>query len=303
MDLSRDYNLYAVFMKVCEIKSYSKVAEQLGYSAHQSISDKMVALAKQLGVKTLFVRHSRGVVPTAEALKLYEKVKSSFEASMREFNENSPAVIKMIVPATFVTGYMADFFKEFQKKYKNFVFEFFHRISGESYELFLQKEIDVVIDLKQVCEKYNLEEIELVKLRHIFIASKKFLKDKNLGESIGPSELDNISFIAHRENVKMVSRNFSPNIFIKTASLEPILPLVENGTGIGIYPKEFFEQQNKNDDVIEIEIANTTIDNITMICGFGKDATRATKIFVSELKKYCDEKLKLFLLPVIDNNH
>lgn len=71
---------YDIFIKVCEYRNYSKVAEVMGLSAHNIVSYKMKKLARRLGVETLFLRDSRGVTPTYTAFELYAKVKVALQA-------------------------------------------------------------------------------------------------------------------------------------------------------------------------------------------------------------------------------
>ena len=52
----------------------------MGYTCHQTVSERMRELAKILGAEALFIRHSRGVTPTPVALQLYEHIKKALDA-------------------------------------------------------------------------------------------------------------------------------------------------------------------------------------------------------------------------------
>ena len=79
--MARDkYYLYFIFTKVCEYRSYSRVAKVMGYTCHQTVSERMRELAKILGAEALFTCHSRGVTPTPAALQLYEHIKEALDA-------------------------------------------------------------------------------------------------------------------------------------------------------------------------------------------------------------------------------
>ena len=294
MDLSRDYNLYAVFMKVCEIKSYSKVAEELGYSAHQSISDKMVTLAKQLGVKTLFVRHSRGVVPTAEALKLYDQVKASFnslsmvEDDIKEFTENSSAVINVVIPATVASIILSEFFKQFHMDFPNIKFKLFNRAKQENFDLLAQGKVDFVVDFDHVCKKYGLQVYDLFYAELVFIASKKYLQDNGIKDKIGNDVLARNPIIAQEEALNYYHENSSNIIvpFITVANTESIFNMVQQCVGIGLYYKQLLNKFN-DENIIALKIAEEKTKPLKIVCGHRKDSlTKSRKIFLTELLKF-----------------
>ena len=74
------YLLYTVFINLCECRSYSKTARELGYASHKIISQKMLSLAKLLGAKSLFTRTKRGVTPSKAAMDLYYQIKPALDA-------------------------------------------------------------------------------------------------------------------------------------------------------------------------------------------------------------------------------
>ena len=302
MDLSRDYNLYAVFMKVCEIKSYSKVAEELGYSAHQSISDKMVTLAKQLGVKTLFVRHSRGVVPTAEALKLYNKVRALFgelslaEDDARDFDKYTKTTIRMCIPSTIVI-FFSEYFKEFNQKYPNVKFDFHSRPHREDPDITTTGGVDFVIDLKQVCEKYSLKTIDLFTHECIFIASNKYLESEGLSKNMTKEQFLKLQIIAHNEFIKkFINRAELPlELFMATSTADAIFDLVKSGLGAGQFFEKLFDRIIKIDkdcDVVKLNIRDLKLPKITISCGYNYgQISKASKAFIDGLAEYCQAKI------------
>ncbi|MCL2846751.1 MAG: asparaginase domain-containing protein [Firmicutes bacterium] len=77
MNNQRNYNLYASFFALYQTGTMSDAAEMLKYDSHTSVSKNIKALETELGVK-LFTPHSRGVAPTMEATRLYERIHPLF---------------------------------------------------------------------------------------------------------------------------------------------------------------------------------------------------------------------------------
>ena len=79
--MRKNLNTYYIFINVCDYRKYTKVAEILGYASHKIIGEYMQEYANRLGVgiDKLFVRNSRGVTPTDEALELSAKIKAALQ--------------------------------------------------------------------------------------------------------------------------------------------------------------------------------------------------------------------------------
>lgn len=71
-------NLYRIFCKVAQSKSYSEAAEKLGLSV-PNVSKQISSLEEQLNLK-LFNRESKGVTLTTDGQELYEIVNKSLSS-------------------------------------------------------------------------------------------------------------------------------------------------------------------------------------------------------------------------------
>ena len=71
-------NLYRIFCKVAQSKSYSEASEKLNLSV-ANISTQITNLEEQLGLK-LFNRESKGVTLTENGKELYEIVNKSISS-------------------------------------------------------------------------------------------------------------------------------------------------------------------------------------------------------------------------------
>ena len=291
----KDYNLYAIFLKAVELKNYSRVAEVVGLSSHKIVSDKMKLLEEKLGVK-LFVRSFRSMEPTSDAVALYEKVKThlegidAVESSLGEFEPDSKATIKLIAPSPFVTHFLFDFFQRFNKTYPNVNFHFYNRSDVINYEMFLQRKIDLAIDLDYNPKPLTENAVKLFSFELMLIASKNYLASNNFSTKIDKNMLAKLRIIGHSEHLALLG-GLKPGSFIATATLEPVFSYVEQGGYVGICHTMLYDRLNKNTDVVvPLDVFDLDMPRFDIICNFNKETvSKAAKVFVEELVKYCAE--------------
>ena len=69
-------NLYKTFLEVYELRNLSQTAKKL-YISQSAVSQNIKSLENQLGV-TLFKKSTKSVIPTNDAVLIYEDVKNAF---------------------------------------------------------------------------------------------------------------------------------------------------------------------------------------------------------------------------------
>ena len=286
---TKDYNLFYVFTKVCELKSYSKVAEVMEYGSYQIISEKMQTLASRLGINKLFVRHSRGVEPTSEALALYDRVKKSLgeidnaEDSIKVFDENSDALIRIAIPSTTLSIEFLDYFVKFTEKYPKVRLEC---ISKDSLDLLRQNKIDLAIDYEHTFEGQNFNVIRLLKDEFIFIASKSFLAKHGLSANMSLRDIEKTALITCHFLNELISKTKIPfRPFITTPTFESLFALVKKEIGIGFFSATAFNQIADKGDVIKLNIPNVFSSNFS--CAHNhKRLSKPATAFVEGLLEY-----------------
>ena len=98
-------NLYRIFCKVAQSKSYSEAAEKLSLSV-PNVSKQISSLEEQLNLK-LFNRESKGVTLTSDGQELYEIVNKSIssfdfaEKMAKNKNDMESGCIKIGCPSHF----------------------------------------------------------------------------------------------------------------------------------------------------------------------------------------------------------
>jgi len=288
--LDANLNLYKTFIAVYEARKISGASVNIGI-AEPTINYQIRELEKMLGAK-LFTSHSRGVEPTSEADTLYPSAMAAISTlekaaeNLRTFDENSEAKIRMILPTTMAVTTLGHFFRDFRKKYPKIELEIYSRAQQENYNLFSLGQVDFVIDTDDICKKQNLKTIDFLTLNLVFIASKKFLIMNGFSQIIDKNDLSKLALIGHVENIKKIINETELELspYIKTSSYEPIYPLVRLGTGIGLFTREYMENQD-NDDVVELTIKNFNMQpQIKISCGYDKSRlTKASMAFIDDL--------------------
>ena len=114
-------NRYIAFQKIVSMGSFSKAAEEMGYS--QSAASQMIAsLEKELGVR-LIHRSRYGITMTQEGKKLYPKIEqliASYQSVLEESNEIrglETGTIRMGTVSSVSAHWLPEVIKEFQKHY------------------------------------------------------------------------------------------------------------------------------------------------------------------------------------------
>ena len=292
MDDSKDYNLYSVFLRLCEIKNYSKTADELGYSSHQSVREKMAALAIQLNVKTLFTRTSRGVQPTTEAMELYDKIKplmkqiGYIEKDMAEFNEQSNVAVRIGIPASLAGAKFKDFFKIFCNKYPNITIEFSDK---NSLDLLSRNKIDMVIRFNYFFKNGDFKVIDLFSQELLFAATKEFLEKHNLGREITKEQLCNVPFIIRRDLLEEFESAAGIRIKprIKTTNNDVTFAMAQNGLGIGCYSD--FGRIKYDENLEQVFVKDVKISKTIAVAYNKEHISKGAKAFVDELIKFCKE--------------
>ena len=288
-----NWNLYRNFIVVFETGSYAKSADVLSVS-RPAVSQSMKELGRQLGVK-LFLSHPTGVTPTHEATILYNRIVSIVtklqyaERDLSEFNPDTPVTLRIVVPATLASSVLVPFFKEFYSKHPNIKLEFYNRASEETYKLFADKKVDVVIDLEESVMNSEFQKFPLLTTKQIFCASKQFLKENNLSEEVTLEQLAGLPIICHKHHRKDLGElGLAESVYLTTATLEPILPMVEKGVGVGVYPSQYLVFKEDYKGIVQLRIEGVDVISETkLVYGYKIESfSLGIKLFTAELEKF-----------------
>ena len=167
-------NLYRIFCKVAQSKSYSEAAEKLDLSV-ANISTQITNLEEQLGLK-LFNREKKGVTLTEDGKELYEIVNKSIssfdfvEKLAKDKNNISSGNIKIGCPSHFTSYFLMKKIEQVKKDFPELDVTIICEVDiNKMIDLLQNHEIDFSIIDAQI-EKNNIETEELLTIDNIFVS-------------------------------------------------------------------------------------------------------------------------------------
>ena len=120
-------NLYKIFCKVAESKSYNEASDKLDGLSVANISTQISNLEKQLNL-ILFNRESKGVTLTENGKELYEIVHKSIssfdfaEKMAQDKNSMSSANIKIACPSHLTSYFLIEKIEKVKKVFPKILF-------------------------------------------------------------------------------------------------------------------------------------------------------------------------------------
>jgi len=289
MDITYDY--YRVFYYVCRYESFTKAAQILNGS-QPNITRTINNLESQLGVK-LFIRSKKGVVPTEEGKRLYNRISIAFEQiclaekELEGCKNLEAGLVTIGVSEIALHEVLLPTLSEFRKDYPKISV----KITNESTPSALKGLNDGMVDFALVTTPIEREdEYECVILKEF----REFLvapKDYNL-----PSDTMNLREICNYPLIMMAdktgTRAFYDSVFLDNnvelsaqmiaATADQILPMIRAGLGIGFVPEILFDDDSKLKIITLIE--EIPHRKICLVMRKGQEQSIASKRIVEYLK-------------------
>lgn len=252
-------NLYRIFCKVAQSKSYSEAAEKLNLSV-ANISMQITNLENQLSLK-LFNRESKGITLTEDGKELYDIVNKSIssfdfvEKLAKDKNEISSGSIKIACPSHFTSYFLMDKIEQVKKDFPELNITIICEVDiNKMIELLQNHEVDFAITDANI-EKGNIEIEELLAIDNIFV-SKAPLTITDI------KEIENLNCILNLENtrttrkLKETLQKFDVNIKadIISDATEVRVETVKKNMGIAYVIKESVKKELKNKELYEVEL-------------------------------------------------
>ncbi|MCO7250355.1 LysR family transcriptional regulator [Pseudoalteromonas sp. MEBiC 03607] len=239
----------SLFIRVVEAGSIKSAAIQLGVES-SSISRKIAALEKQLGVK-LLNRSTIRTTPTEQGQTYYERLKDILDAQQALDEEISNSInkvngtLRIGAPVDFGSQFVVPVCRAMQKQYPDLNFELF---LGSDFENLFSNKIDVAVRIGELANSQLIAR-KLGEIPRVLVASQQYLE--KFGIPLNPMDLEQHNFIFYSQkqaksdieylnftrfpHIKMHS-NFTVN------SASAVRDLVINGAGIHLGPLWFFSE-------------------------------------------------------------
>lgn len=255
-------NLYKIFCKVAQSKSYSEAAEKLGLSVG-NISTQINNLEEQLNLK-LFNRESKGVTLTENGQELYNIVNKSIsnfdfaEKLAMSKNNMQSGCIKIACPSHFTSYYLMQKIELVKKDYPDFNIEIICEADvSKMLDLLQNHKIDFAITDATINNNNTIKvEIEeLLAIDNIFV-SKTPLKISDI------KELEDLNCILNLENTnstqqlkELLKKNdVKIHSDIKCDATEIRVEAVKKNMGIAYVIKDSVKNELNNKELYEVEM-------------------------------------------------
>lgn len=283
-------NLYRIFCKVVQEKSFSKAAETLDLTA-SNVSKQILSLEEQLNLK-LFIRKSKGVTLTESGKELYDVVcnlisKFDFaEKLAKDKNNIETANIKIGCPSHLTTYFLMDRIEQAKKDFPELAITIICEVDkNKLIELLQNHKIDFIVTDAKI-DNSNVEIEELKTINNIFV-SKTPLTISNIKEIEELNCILNISDTKTTQKLKELLEKF--NVTIKSNMIsdatEVRVEAVKRNFGIAYVMKEAVKKELERKDLYEVEIPiELPIMKVNLIYLKG-EITKADKKFINNYLK------------------
>ena len=283
-------NLYRIFCKVAQSKSYSEAAEKLGLSV-PNVSTQISNLEEQLNLK-LFNRENKGVTLTENGKELYEIVNKSIsgfdfaEKLAKDKNDISSGCIKIGCPSHFTSYLLMEKIEKVKRDYPDLNIKIICEVdTNKMLELLQNHKVDFAITDTPI-NSAKIEVQKLLTISNIFV-SKAPLKIMDI------KELENLNCILNLEDTKSTKQlkeileqnDVSIQADFMCDATEIRVEAVKRNMGIAYVIKEAVKKKLTNNELYEVElpIELPSIDlNLIYLSG---ELTKIDKRFIKEYLK------------------
>lgn len=283
-------NLYRIFCKVAQSKSYSEASEKLNLSV-ANISTQITNLEEQLGLK-LFNRESKGVTLTENGKELYEIVNKSIssfdfaEKMAKDKTEIASGKIKIGCPSHFTSYFLMEKIARVKKDFPDLSISIICEVdANKMVELLQNHEIDFAITDAKI-ENNNIEVEELVTINNIFV-SKAPLTILDI------KEIESLNCILNKEdtrttqNLKALLKDNHVDIKanISCDATEVRVEAVKRNMGIAYVIKESVKKELENKELYEVQLP-IELPSVKLNLIYQKgELTKVDKKFIKEYLK------------------
>lgn len=259
--LDINMNLYKVFYKVAQYKSYSDASDKMSLSK-SAISTYIKKLEEQLNIK-LFYRENNGIRLTKEGEQLFKYVEKSMEMietgekMLLQKNNIETGEISVATLSHIAEFYLMPRIEKIKKEYKGLNIKLITAPTGEELLKLLENhKVDFILDTTILDINNNQIVSERIKdIENIFISNKP-IKIKQL------KDLENYDFILGLEYTstsKRLVRKLKENgIHIHSTFEIDITELkisaVKKGLGIGYVMKDSVQKELNNNELYEVKV-------------------------------------------------
>lgn len=252
-------NLYRIFCKVAESKSYSEAAEKLNLTV-SNVSTQISNLESQLDLK-LFNRETKGVTLTEEGQELYEIVNKSIssfdfaEKLAKDKNNIDKGIVKIGCPSHYTNYYLMDKIEKAKEEHPNLeVIVLCELDKTKMINMLKDHEIDFIIsDMNFESENIVIKEIKT--MQNIFV-SKTPITITNIKELEQLNCILNFESSKTTKELKELLKQYDINLTSTFAcdATENRVEAVKRNFGIGYVIKDSVNEKLNNKELYEVKL-------------------------------------------------
>ena len=252
-------NLYRIFCKVAESKSYSEAAEKLNLTV-SNVSTQISNLESQLDLK-LFNRETKGVTLTEEGQELYEIVNKSIssfdfaEKLAKDKNNIDKGIVKIGCPSHYTNYYLMDKIEKAKEEHPNLeVIVLCELDKTKMINMLKNHEIDFIIsDINFESENIVMKEIKT--MQNIFV-SKTPITITNIKELEQLNCILNFESSKTTKELKELLKQYDVNLTSTFAcdATENRVEAVKRNFGIGYVIKDSVNEELNNKELYEVKL-------------------------------------------------
>ncbi len=285
-----------VFIEVFETKNMSQAAKNLAMT-QPGVSQHIKSLEGLLETP-LFDRISKKLLPTAEAVLLYEKTKTilnSLELALNDVSSKKNKLrgtIRMGMPIEFGNNKILPIVSSWLKKHPQVSLIINYDHAARQSQMLLDGSLDFAItDSFNFPKQIATENLSSERL--ILCCSKQYALEHGLTEQSLFKKTDGLDFIAYLEGAPMVSswfkyhlnRVFHGNIKSQLMDVQGVLRLTLASVGISILPLHVISQQGNIDQLILFKGRKEhLINELNLAFLKGRNVSEATESLFNELR-------------------
>lgn len=292
-----DLNLIKTFMVVYENKSILSASKKL-FVSQPAVTANVKRLENFLSSK-LFVRKSKGVVPTTEGDLFYNSCKEITSTlnnsinTLSQYNNLEKGTIHIGSSSTIIRRLLLPFIAQFTNKYPNISITVTDAIHTQLLSILKKSEVDLAIMSTPIEGENAFNKVILTSTTDCFIAKADFEKD-----FLSKQELKQYPLLVQKkpsnnrdyfETLCVLNQiNLVPQYEIGSFGL--ITDFVEKGMGIAFTIKDFVDLDIKNKRVKEVK-TDFEIKPREVLALTNKNSVNsfATSTFIKELKQYFEK--------------
>lgn len=260
----------SAFVHVLESGSFSAAARRLNTS-QPTISKRISLLETELGA-SLFLRSTRSLSPTEEAMRVYDKARSIIEmfdqakASARHVTQQPTGTLTISVPSSVGRNLLMPLIADFRHKFPEVILDI---RSSEQHVNLVEEGVELALRMGELKDS-TLRARPLGRYRRYAVASPNYLKNCSPPET--PEELKNhlcIEYSGFGSSSEWVFEGENGRHVVKVDSViklddaDTMLSAVLEGIGIAILPV-WLVSSHVSAGKLEIILPEDTIPSIPM---------------------------------------